>query len=45
MIVKKNDSFLVYSSSGDKLLGKHKTRREALAQLAAIEISKKKRNA
>jgi hypothetical protein len=45
MIVKKKDSFLVYNSSGDKLLGKHKTRREALAQLAAIEISKKKRNA
>jgi len=45
MIVKKKDIFLVYNSSGDKLLGKHKTRKGALAQLAAIEISKKERNA
>jgi hypothetical protein len=45
MIVKKADSFLVYDSKGKKLLGKHKTRREALAQQAAIEISKAKRNA
>lgn len=45
MIVRKADSFLVYDSKGKKLLGKHGTRKEALAQLAAIEISKKKRNA
>lgn len=45
MIVKKADSFLVYDSKGKELLGKHKTRKEALAQQAAIEISKAKRNA
>lgn len=44
MIKKKGKYYLVLDSKGKKILGRrHKTRREALKQLAAIEISKKKR--
>lgn len=46
MIVKKKDKgktvFCVYDSTGKKLLGKHKTRKAALRQLAAIEANKNK---
>jgi len=43
MIKKKGKDYLVLDSKGKKILGRHKTRREAAKQLAAIEISKKKR--
>jgi hypothetical protein len=42
-IVKRGENYLVMSSSGDQVLGKHETREKALKQLAAVEISKKKR--
>jgi len=43
MIVKKNNKYQVKDSSGKKLLGEHSTRKEALRQLRAIEISKRKK--
>lgn len=43
MIVKKNSKYQVRDSSGKKVLGEHSTRREALRQLRAIEISKRKK--
>ena len=43
MILKKGNKFQVRSKSG-KLLGEHDTRKEALAQLAAVEISKKEKS-
>jgi hypothetical protein len=42
-ILKKGNEFLVTDSSGKKVLGKHKSKKKALAQLAAVEISKMKR--
>lgn len=42
MIKKKGKEFVVTTKSGKKKLGSHKTRKEAVAQLQAIEISKKK---
>lgn len=36
--------FYVYNSDGTKILGKHRTKKEAVAQLQAIEISKQKRH-
>lgn len=42
MIKKTGSQYGVYSSSG-RLLGKHKTKEEARAQLAAVEISKRRR--
>ena len=41
-IKEENGKFNVYDSEGKKLLGSHDTKKEALAQLAAIEISKAK---
>jgi hypothetical protein len=43
MIVKSGKNFLVKDSSGQKILGKHPNKKSAMKQLAAIEISKKKR--
>ena len=42
MIKKIGNTYAVTTSSGDRILGKHKTKKEASAQLAAIEISKAK---
>jgi len=43
MIRKKGNKYQVLDSKGDKVLGEHLTREDALKQLAAIEISKKKK--
>jgi len=43
MIKKSGSKYKVTDSSGKKTLGKHETRKEANEQLAAIEISKKKK--
>lgn len=43
MIVKHGNKWQVKDSSGKKILGTHETKQEAIDQLAAIEISKKKR--
>jgi hypothetical protein len=43
-IIKRGDKFVVTDSSGKKVLGTHASRKKALAQLAAVEISKMKRN-
>ena len=40
MIKKTTNGWEVRDSKGKKVLGKHKTKREALAQLRAIEASK-----
>jgi hypothetical protein len=45
MIKKEGDKFNVYDSSGKKRLGSHSSRKSALKQLAAIEISKKNKYA
>lgn len=39
MIIKEGNNYIVKSETG-KVLGKHKTRKKAIAQLQAIEISK-----
>ena len=44
MIRKESGKYVVYDSKGSKKLGEHPTKAQALDQLAAIEISKKKRN-
>lgn len=38
MIKKIGDKYKVTTSSGDKTLGTHSTKKAALAQLAAVEI-------
>lgn len=43
MIIKTENKWQVKDSSGKKTLGTHETKQEAIDQLAAIEISKKKR--
>lgn len=40
MIVKDGNEYIVTNKTGTKILGRHKTKAEALAQLRAIEISK-----
>lgn len=42
MIKKSGKNYSVYTKDGTKKLGSHKTRKEAIAQLQAVEISKKK---
>lgn len=42
MIKKTKSGYNVTTKSGSKVLGKHKTKKEAVKQLQAIEISKKK---
>ena len=42
-IVKRGDEYVVMNSKKTKVLGKHKSKKKANAQLAAIEISKKER--
>lgn len=42
MIKKRDGKFVVLNKKGDKVLGTHKTRKEAVKQLQAIEISKAK---
>lgn len=44
MLKKIGDKFVVFDSSGKKRLGSHATRKAALQQLAAIEISKKRKS-
>ena len=41
--MKSGKNWTVTDKKGKKVLGKHKSRKKALAQLAAIEISKMKR--
>jgi hypothetical protein len=43
-IKKEGDEYVVYPKKGGKRLGTHKTKKGALKQLAAIEISKAKRS-
>jgi hypothetical protein len=43
MIKYDGKEFIVTDKSGREILGRHKTRKEAQDQIAAIEISKKKR--
>jgi hypothetical protein len=43
MIVKRGNKYCVTDKQGNKTLGCHATRKEALAQLRAIEASKQKR--
>lgn len=40
MIIRRKNTWLVTDSSGEKVLGTHATREEALAQLRAVEASK-----
>jgi len=44
-IRKRGNKFVVTNRKGDKVLGTHNTKGEAVAQLRAIEISKKQRAA
>ena len=43
MIRKTKSSYQVLDSKGKKVLGTHESKKKALKQLAAIEISKKRR--
>jgi hypothetical protein len=43
MIVNKRNRYHVLDSSGKRTLGIHSTKEEALKQLRAIELSKKRR--
>lgn len=44
MLKHSGDNWYVLDSTGKKVLGKHKSKAKAVAQLQAIEISKKERN-
>lgn len=44
MLKRSGDNWVVLDSTGKKVLGKHKSKAKAVAQLQAIEISKKERN-
>jgi len=44
MLKKIGGKYVVFDSSGKKRLGSHATRKAALQQLAAIEISKKRKS-
>jgi len=44
MLKKIGGKYVVLDSSGKKRLGSHATRKAALQQLAAIEISKKRKS-
>lgn len=43
MIKKSGNKYLVTDSSGEKILGTHESRKSAIKQLQAIEISKEER--
>lgn len=43
-IKKKGSKYVVTNKAGTKVLGTHPTRKAALAQLRAIEVSKKKKS-
>ena len=43
MIRKVGNQYILYTKDGSRVLGKHATRAEALAQESAIEISKHKK--
>ena len=43
MIKKQKGNYVVTNKSGSKVLGKHKSREAALAQLAAVEAHKKRK--
>lgn len=43
MLKKIGNKYVVFDSAGKNRLGSHATREKALKQLAAIEISKKKK--
>ena len=43
MIIKKGNKYVVKNKAGTKTLGTHATRKEAIDQLQAIEISKRKK--
>jgi hypothetical protein len=44
MIRKEGQNYVVYDKAGKKKLGSHPTKAKALDQLAAIEISKKRKS-
>ena len=44
MLKKIGNKYVVFDSAGKNRLGSHATREKALKQLAAIEISKKRRS-
>ena len=43
MIRRRNGKFLVTDSSGQRVLGTHDTKKDAIAQLRAIEVAKHKK--
>jgi len=43
MIKKRGNKYAVYDKKGKKKLGGHKTKKQAQRQLAAIELSKRKK--
>jgi hypothetical protein len=44
MIKKSGNKFVVTDSSGEKILGTHESKKQAIRQLQAIEASKAERN-
>jgi hypothetical protein len=43
MIKQQGEKYIVTDSSGEKILGTHESKKQAIKQLQAIEISKKER--